>query len=160
MTFYELFTKVAKLEEMRVYEPNRDCLIWETFLPEHAPFKLKRNLDGTVSWDWGYANNNYYNCSPKRSRFHELDKQTKLFLEKYGDYEVHGIEASQCAIGFDKDTKTPEYCDCLDVFIVVPDPEHTRTCDRCFHSNFNQRYKRIPDPQDPACKGCPHNKEK
>lgn len=166
MTFRELFVKVAPREEMRIYEPNRDCMIWETFRKTHAPYTLVRGEKGI---DWSLdAPNDYFenNETAVQLRFSSsLDEQTKLFLEKYADFEVHGIECGGYAVGDFNDPDTPvEYASCLDVFICMPDTERVCGCERCHHSNtvedktVYRGWSCVPDKDDAECKKCWRNK--
>jgi hypothetical protein len=75
----------------RIYQPNRDCLMWESYFTEHSPYKLKKDL----SWSLNYNKNYYYNNDYCYNVYeNKLDNQTKLMLKKYGDYEVFSIEVS------------------------------------------------------------------
>lgn len=151
MDFRELFLKVSKREEMRIYEPNRDCLIWETFRNPHSLYTLSRNIDkGTI--DWTEYDDLYFKGKTERSRFTPLDPQTELFLEKYGEYEVIAIECGDCETG-----------SCLDVFICPYDVTRSRGCEFCHHSiivDDNSVYRGwscAPDNEDSECKKCWRN---
>lgn len=167
MTFRELFVKVAPMEEMRIYEPNRDCMIWETFYKIHAPYTLVRG-EKYIEWSLD-APNEYFNKNEIIIQHHylrELDDQTKLFLEKYADFEVHGIECSGYAVGdFNDPNDSIEYRPCLDVFICSPDQEHICECERCHHSNtvedrtIYRGWSCVPDKDDAECKKCWRNEK-
>lgn len=166
MTFRELFLKVAPMEEMRIYEPNRDCMIWETFRKTHAPYTLVRR-EKYIEWSLDAPNDYFENIEAIRQfhRLEELDEQTKLFLEKYADFEVHGIECGSYALfDWNDPDKELDYKPCLDVFICMPDPDHICECERCHHSNavedktVYRGWSAIPDQDDAECKKCWRNK--
>lgn len=166
MTFRELFLKVSSMEEMRIYEPNRDCMIWETFRKTHAPYTLVRR-EKYIDWSLD-APNNYFDKNEEVRQLRSienLDEQTQLFLEKYADYEVTGIETGSYAIGdFNDPDITIEYKSCLDVFISTPDPNHEMECERCHHSEIVEDktvyrgWSCVPDKDDAECKKCWRNK--
>ena len=167
MTFRELFLKVSPYEEMRIYDPNRECLIWETFLKVHSSHNLIRQGE-YITWDTNSTNDYFYHNEAIRQlrSLDNLDEQTKLFLEKYADYEVHGIETGGYYTGdfTDPEINPGKHQPCLDVFICMPDPLHERECERCHHSEIAEDktayrgWRAIPDKDDAECKKCWRNK--
>lgn len=75
----------------RIYRPNRDCLMWESYFTEHSPYKLKKDLSWSLTYNRKYYSNNEYCYNVYEDK---LDNQTKLMLKKYGEYEVVTIEVS------------------------------------------------------------------
>lgn len=94
MTLREFVEKVNCREHFRVYQPNRDCLIYESFFKVHSPYffneKQQREEGFNVQY---YADNKFCDDVRLRSSY-DHDEETRLFLEKFGDYEVFGIECS------------------------------------------------------------------
>lgn len=75
----------------RIYQPNRDCLIFESHLTIHSEVDLNENLE----YDWGSIRNEYYtNNHYCYGVYHNepCDIQTERFIKKYGDYEVLYLE--------------------------------------------------------------------
>ena len=87
MTLKEFVTKVNFFEHFRVYQPNRDCLIYESYFKVHSPYfwDKKHYLD----FNKDYYNNNEY-CENVYNRV--IDKETKEFLKRFGNYEVFSLE--------------------------------------------------------------------
>lgn len=75
----------------RIYQPNRDCLLWESYFTEHSPYKLKKDLSWNLDYNKKYFSNNKYCYNVYEDK---IDNQTKLMLKKYGDYEVFSLEVS------------------------------------------------------------------
>lgn len=137
MTLREFILRAGRGEHYRIYQPNRDCLIFESFRKVHSPYnfrdKSRRNgLDKVLSLNKDYWDNNPF-CDDTR-HYKPLDTETKVLLKKFGNYKVFRIEAS----GFrptnyikgkdgnfnvdviDRDPLRPysEYIDCLNIFII------------------------------------------
>ena len=133
MTLREFVEKVNFYEHYRVYQPNRDCLIYESYFTIHSPYYWdEEHKDEWFNHD--YWDNNHYN--PNCRRTHELDKETKIFLEKFGDYIVSSLECSgfypsnytkdengELQIEHVVDESQPhlEVLNCFNVFIIPPD---------------------------------------
>ena len=122
MTLREFVTKVNFKEHFRVYHPNRDCLIYESYFKIHSPF-----------FNDDEANKNYFDNNEYQDKvqlFEKLDNETKKLLNEYGDYVVFAIEcgAFRPIRRFMKDEKLhveyyslennySTHLPCLDVFI-------------------------------------------
>ena len=75
----------------RIYQPNRDCLMWESYFTEHSPYQLQEDLSWNLDFNEKYYSNNNYCYNVYEDK---IDDQTELMLKKYGDYEVFSIEVS------------------------------------------------------------------
>ena len=96
VTLKEFVLNLNKDTQFRVYLPNRDCLIYESF---HSPHVTEPGILSSI-WDEDtyYINrkNQQYCPVNLRLNLNILDYETKIFLEKFGDYEIHSIECSSC----------------------------------------------------------------
>lgn len=132
LTLKELLLELNKFDHFRVYMPNRDCLLFESFfLPHSEPGILKDlDLDDDLEWDsqWEQFRNRKY-CQRKwRSSIDELDEETKILLTKYGDHQVFSLDASSCYVtDYIKNRLSPtidvaqpyaDHVECLDIFIL------------------------------------------
>lgn len=130
MTLREFIEKVNFYEHYRIYQPNRDCLIFESFFKIHSPYYFDKEHEHSLALNKQYWEDNDYCDSARRTR--ELDEETKIFLERFGDYEVFSLECGSCApsrvytdeeghihLEHIKDQMNPdrEYLDCFNVFI-------------------------------------------
>lgn len=75
--------------QYRIYAPNRDCLIFESYLTIHSERDLDENLNYAPECNDYYTNNPY--CYGVYGQ-EELDIQTIRFLQRYGNHEVHHLE--------------------------------------------------------------------
>ena len=80
LTLRELLLEVNKDDYFRIYNPNRDCLEFESFYSPHDP--------------WNCDNGHTFLKPAWRTSYEELDDETKKLLDDYGDYEVFSIECS------------------------------------------------------------------
>ena len=90
MTLREFVEKVNSHEHFRVYQPNRDCLIYESYFKIHSSYDF-RCVERNQYQHGYYEDNDYCNDVLKTK---ELDEETKVFLDKFGDYEVFRMECS------------------------------------------------------------------
>ena len=132
MTLREFIEKVNFHEHYRIYQPNRDCLIFESYYKVHSPYYFDGKEEHLLKLKDEYWTDNAF-CDDVRL-CKELDEETKELLDRYGNYKVHSLECS----GFrpskmytdakgelriewlDDDPLRPgqEYIDCFNVFIV------------------------------------------
>ena len=87
MTLRDFIERVNGGEQYRVFMPNKDCLIFESYLKVHSPYYFR---DDCLELRHDYFENNYY-CNDVYTT-KELDEETKEFLAKYGNCEVFRIE--------------------------------------------------------------------
>ena len=128
MTLREFIEKINFYEHYRVYLPNRDCLIFESYFKIHSPYYF--NKDGTDDWfnENYYSNNTYFDGVYKTKK---LDEETKIFLDRFGDCEIFSLEIgsfrpckivnkdnSNLKIEYVVDENRPgTYLNCFDIFI-------------------------------------------
>jgi hypothetical protein len=130
MTLNEFIKEVNFHEHYRIYQPNRDCLIFESYYKVHSPYTFTD--EGGIGLNDNYWDDNDF-CDDVRL-YKELDEETKTFLKRFGEYKVFSMECS----GFrpskmyknengelriewlDDDPLRPgqEYIDCFNVFII------------------------------------------
>ena len=137
MTLKEFITKVNFHEHYRIYQPNRDCLIFESYFKVHSPyyFDKKHNI---YDFNKKYYEDNMYCNDIYKSK--KLDKETKAFLNRFGDYVVISLECSSfkpynimatesggCRLEEAHDEFRPD-CDCLSCFnvFIVPDVSYEK----------------------------------
>lgn len=94
MTLREFITKVNFYEHYRIYAPNRDCLIYESYFKVHSPYYFDKEHETSLELNKQFYQDNDYCDSVRKSK--ELDEETKLMLERYGDYLVFSMECSSC----------------------------------------------------------------
>ena len=138
MTLREFILSAGRGQHYRIYQPNRDCLIFESFRKVHSPYnfrdKSRRNsLDKILGLNEDYWDNNPF-CDDAR-HYKPLDTETKVLLKKFGNYKVFRIECSsftpmnfhtrngELRIEYIKeDPLRPgsgeDYIRCLDIFII------------------------------------------
>ena len=130
MTLREFIEKVNFHEHYRIYQPNRDCLIFESFRTIHSPywFDKEHKEKGEYFNDAFYDNNFFSNDAIDPNK--PLDEETKALLEEFGDYEVFSLECGSIIpynILRDESGKTkveilsdkyPDGIDCFGVFII------------------------------------------
>ena len=135
MTLREFVEKVNFHEHYRVYQPNRDCLIYESYFKVHSPYFFDNAHEEAHEWfNSAYYDNNDFCDDVRHAK--ELDEETKTFLEKFGDYIVFSLECGcfrpvKMYKGEDGDLKFEyftdplrpnlqynEYIDCFNVFII------------------------------------------
>jgi hypothetical protein len=87
----ELLKTLERGCHYRIYQPNRDCLMWESYFTEHSPYQLQKDLSWSLDFNEKYYSNNNYCYNVYEDK---IDDQTELMLKKYGDYEVFIIEVS------------------------------------------------------------------
>lgn len=132
LTLREFLEEVNAHEHYRIYLPNRDCLLFESYFKVHSPYYFDGKEEHLLKLKDEYWENNDF-CDDVR-HCKEFDKETKELLDRYGNYKVHSLECS----GFrpkkvykgdnDKikvdylegDPLRPnsEYIDCFNVFIL------------------------------------------
>ncbi len=160
------FLKIAKGEQYRIYQPNRDCLIFESYLKVHSPYKF-----GIRSYKYqnAYWENNDYCRGVYENSFKDpaYDKETKAFLDSFGDMEVFCVETStfkpmrmyhkagQLCIEDVVDPFMPEerYLSCLNIFITP----QACDCDDCYKS-LRVSNKAVPKQEDNDCERCDYYK--
>ena len=128
MTLREFIEKVNCREHYRIYQPNRDCLIFESYFKVHSPYYF----DHSLKLNKDYLGNNSY-CNDVYDASKPLDEETQKLLEKFGDYKVIHLECSsfrpmdiytsrkgKIQIHFVKDKYHPysDYLNCFNVFII------------------------------------------
>lgn len=131
MTLREFIEKVNFREHFRVYQPNIDCLIYESYFTVHSSYTL--DSDKIRTNDKYYTNNSF--CDDIRTKpSGYIDNETKIFLERFGDYKVIGLECSRfkpCDMYtvdgdikmkyYDDDPLRPgfgDYINCFNVYII------------------------------------------
>jgi len=135
LTLKEFITEIGKYEHYRIYQPNRDCLIFESYFKVHSPYKFNysRRRNKKMFQD-DYWDNNKFDDTARAKGPVGMDAETRHFLKKFGNYKVFRIETS----GFkphdmwkgedgelhfhyyDEDPLRPyqDYIDCFDLFII------------------------------------------
>ena len=139
MTLREFILSAGRGQHYRIYQPNSDCLIFESFRKVHSPYNFRdksrrNNLNKILSLNEDYWDNNPF-CDDVRL-YKPLDKETKILLKRFGNYKVFRIEASsfkpmnlktdengKLKIDYiDEDPLRPgfneDYIRCLDIFII------------------------------------------
>jgi len=130
MTLREFILNLAPHTHYRIYQPNRDCLIFESFRKVHSPYNFRdrsrRNtLNKILSLNEDYWDNNPF-CDDAR-HYKPLDTETNVLLKRFGNYKVFRIEASGFRpMNFSKDLNGElkieyvgkDYIDCLDIYII------------------------------------------
>lgn len=132
VTLREFILGLNKSDHFRVYKPNRDCLVFVSFLSPHSEPGILKDLDynNDAEWEaqWKYFGNRKY-CQRKwRTSYDDLDDETKLLLDKHGDCQVIGVDASTCYVAdyiesrisptIDVIRPDADYVECLDIFIL------------------------------------------
>lgn len=171
------FLKMIGDEQYRIYQPNRDCLIFESFFKVHSPYYFDHKKEHLLQFRDNYWNDNDYCRGVYTDGWKDpaYDEETAEFLDHFGDYEVFSVECSSFRpvrmfkdkkgnLQFDylKDERRPEddYLHCFDIFIIGYDKDHHYGCDRCHHSLLKKDkkardgYSRQADPKDIECKNC------
>lgn len=163
------FLKIADRTHYRIYQPNRDCLIFESYFTIHSPYYFD-NKHGLLATNHDYWDNNDYCRGVYTDSFRDpaYDEETAIFLDRYGDMEVIGVEASgfrpmkvtkdkkgNIHFKYVKEPSRPghDYEDCFNIFIASYDESRYRGCSCCEHSLLKED-KRTPDPKDRECKRC------
>jgi hypothetical protein len=131
MTLREFIEKVNFHEHYRIYQPNRDCLIFESYFKVHSPYYFDKEHEDKREW----FNHDYYNNNDYCDDVYKVDiydEETKTFLDRFGNYEVFSLECSSfkpCKMYRDKnedlkieyleDERYPghDYIGCFNVFI-------------------------------------------
>lgn len=158
------FLKVARNTHYRIYLPNRDCLIFESFFRVHSPFFFDDEPEEEISrvnLDY-YDNNNFCdNAAHLLNRDPAYDEETKIFLEKCGDMEVYSVEISSFRPsriirkgGVITSESKDEVKECLDIFITHFNAQMTWGCRGCHLSLINADGESVPDPKDAGCRHC------
>lgn len=155
--------KVARNIHYRVYQPNRDCLIFESFRKIHSPYFFDKEHEQVFETNSQYYDNNDF-CDSAAHLLNKdpaYDKETELFLEKCGDMEVFAVEMAAFyptkifrENGELITEAEPRKIGCLDIFITYFDGKKTWGCERCSFSLLDKDGKSIPDPKDTGCKHC------
>ena len=139
MTLREFITQVNSHEHYRVYQPNRDCLIFESYFKVHSPYILKDMFTRGRDYDGPWFNHNYYDNNDYCDDVFQVkkyDQETLDFLETFGDYIVFRMECCSCSpmkmykgndgelkIEHLRDSHYPDrdYIPCFNLFIVPAD---------------------------------------
>lgn len=136
MTLREFILRAGRGQHYRIYQPNRDCLIFESFRKVHSPYIFRdySRRHKLFNYNKDYWDNNPF-CDDVR-HYKPLDTETKVLLKKFGNYKVFRIEASGFRpMNFNKDADgnlkityidedplrpgfEEKYIDCLDIFII------------------------------------------
>lgn len=170
------FLKMIRDEQYRIYQPNRDCLIFESYFKIHSPYYFDNEKDHVLSLKDDYWDNNDYcrGVYEKAYRDPAYDEETADFLEHYGDMEVFSVECGSFKpmkmykSGNDlkleevKDPARPgqDYLPCFNIFIGYFSPDRIYGCEMCYHSvlkddpSNRNGCSRKPDPKDVQCKKC------
>ena len=90
LTLKEFITKINAGEHYRIYQPNRDCLIFESYFKIHSPYKFETD---DYEFNINYFENNNYCDDIYQTR--ALDKETKIFLKRFGKYVVTHLEIGE-----------------------------------------------------------------
>ncbi len=131
MTLLE-FLEIGKHEHFRIYQPNRDCLIYESYREVHSPYYFDdEHEEKRDFFNSQYFSNNGY-CDNIYQYPDKVDEETKVFLKKYGNYEVFRVEIGsfrpeiiytdendQVHLEAVQDPRRPDsdYLDCFNIFI-------------------------------------------
>ena len=130
MTLREFITKINANEHYRIYQPNRDCLIFESYFKVHSPYYFDKRHN-IYDFNKNYFENNKY-CNDVY-KVKKLDKETKAFLNRFGDYVVYHLECGSfkpynitttesggCHLEEVQDEFRPDndYLLCFNVFII------------------------------------------
>ena len=84
ITFREFIEKVYRRQHFRVYQPNRDCLIYESFYTIHsAEYFDKEHEDKRQFFNLNYYKNNPFNDKIRTDPCNWIDEETKVFLERW-----------------------------------------------------------------------------
>ena len=144
LTLREFIEKVNFREHYRIYNPNRDCLIFESYFTVHSPYYFDDKPEHLLKLKDEYFTNNPY-CNDIYTK-DELDDETKELLDRFGDYEVHSLEIGSFApYNCIKDKKgnihleptksksipNRDYIDCFNVFIRTPTYDTDEYLDMC-----------------------------
>ena len=169
------FLKLIRGEHYRIYYPNRDCLVFESFWVHHSPYTFSKKSKKTEYVD-AYWNDNTYNEQIYVNGWKnpDYDEETKAFLDVVGGKIVHAVELS----GFhpykryvDKDghaamepleglsrQNAMGYIDCYNIFVSDYSPHLDKGCLFCprsvINNTENQSVIRIGDAGDRACRRC------
>jgi hypothetical protein len=166
---------MIKSEQYRIYQPNRDCLIFESYFTVHSPYNFK--ADATDFFNHDYFDNNDYCRGVYTDGYKDpaYDEETSKFLDKFGDYEVFGVECSSFRplkmfkgedgnLVFDYLTEPQlpdrDYISCFNIFITGYDKDHYYDCQMCYHSLLKNDPEdrngcsRLPDEKDLECRSC------
>jgi len=132
MTLREFIELVNGREHYRIYQPNRDCLIFESYFKVHSPYYFDHSKEHALKFKEDYWNNNSY-CNDVYYSNKPLDEETQELLKYYGDYTVFRIECGsfrptdvrktrkgKLQIHYVKDERRPynDYLECFDIFII------------------------------------------
>ena len=60
MTLKEFLTDIGTREHYRIYNPNRDCLIFESFFTVHSPYYFDAKEEHLLKLKPEYFNNGFY----------------------------------------------------------------------------------------------------
>ena len=168
------FLKMIRDVQYRIYQPNRDCLIFESYFTVHTPYFFDERYEKNGEWfnTKYYDDNDYcrgvYTDAYKNPAY---DEETSIFLDRFGDYEVFNVEYSSCmptrmykgedgGLKFEHNVDGHDWVPCFNIFIASYNKEHIRECDRCTHSLLKpdpedrNGCSRFPDPKDAECKQC------
>ena len=146
MTLREFIEKVNFHEHYRVFIPNRDCLLFVSYATIHSPYDFEKD---SLELNNDYWDNNFY-CDDVYTR-KEPDKQTKDFLDKYGDCKIFSMEIGSfkpcnCKkedgilhMEYVRDESRPnaEYLKCFDLFVCFS-PE-----DEDYKSKYEKLYNAV-----------------
>ena len=164
------FLKMIQYEHYRIYQPNRDCLIFESYFKVHSPYTFNGVLTKLQEDYW--ENNNYCDLVYFKHDI-EIDEETERLLNEFGDMEVFAVECSSfkpskvykgedghIKIENVKDKYHPDrdYIPCFNIFIADYNKKHGLGCRLCWHSRWNNNDHQ-PDEDDIECKNCPNFKK-
>lgn len=152
MTLREFIEKINGGEQYRVFMPNRDCLIYESYYKVHSPYYFNDTLEPRDDF---FENNPYCNDVYQHK---ELDEETKSFLDKYGNCEIFKIECGsfipynkvkmrdgsvQLQRTFDELRPYSSTLDCIDLFVCYKEDSYSKLYDAVKWRNID--YKRDLD---------------
>ena len=83
------FLKINWHEHYRIYHPNRDCLIYESYREVHSPYYFDEEDEHRTNLKY-WSNNGY--CDNIYQYPEVTDAETEKFLKRFGDYEVFSLE--------------------------------------------------------------------
>lgn len=171
------FLKMIRDEQYRIYQPNRDCLIFESYFKVHSPYYFDKAEEHSFKLKDEYWDDNDYCRGVYTEGYKDpaYDEETANFLDRFGDYEVFSVECSsvlptkmykgkdgQLKFEHNRDPRLPDrdYVPCFNIFIISYDKDHVWECDRCMHGLLKpdpedrNGCSRFPDPKDVECKQC------
>ena len=94
LTLKDFLENICFYEHYRVFSPNRDCLIFESYFEHHSHYRFDEGNEGAwLNLNDAYYKDNHFSDKVRKTR--EFDEETKLFIKKYGKYRIFRMETGQ-----------------------------------------------------------------